>query len=89
MDMKEIEKRTIRIIKEQLYYPEEIVELESTFRGDLGMDSLDEVELVMALEDEFGIDIIDEDAEKTRTVGEAVEYLIKRVMQNHSPEIRE
>jgi acyl carrier protein len=51
------------------------VKLESSFVDDLGADSLDIVELVMALEEEFELEIPDEDAEKIRTVGEAVKYI--------------
>jgi acyl carrier protein len=53
----------------------EKVTIEASFVEDLGADSLDTVELVMAFEEEFGVDIPDEDAEKMSTVGEAVEYL--------------
>jgi acyl carrier protein len=63
------------IIVEQLGVEEEDVKLESSFVDDLGADSLDIVELVMALEEEFELEIPDEDAEKIRTVGEAVKYI--------------
>jgi acyl carrier protein len=63
------------IIAEQLQVEESDVTLESSFIEDLGADSLDIVELVMALEEEFDIVIPDEDAEKIRTVGEAVNYI--------------
>lgn len=56
----------------------EQVKLESAFVEDLGADSLDTVEMVMAAEEKFGIEISDEDAEKLRTVGDAVEYLKAR-----------
>lgn len=82
MNTQEIEKRAIRTIKEQLCYRNEKVEPAMTFRGDLGMDSLDEIELVMALEEEFEIGISDDDAEKISTVKEAIEYLTKRVTPN-------
>ena len=63
------------IIAEQLgVKPEEVTE-QASFVDDLGADSLDTVELVMALEEEFGIEIPDEDAEKITTVGEAIKYI--------------
>ncbi|MCL5058722.1 MAG: acyl carrier protein [Actinobacteria bacterium] len=63
------------IISEQLGVDETDVTMESSFIEDMGADSLDIVELVMALEEEFDIVIPDEDAEKIRTVGEAVNYI--------------
>ncbi|HPZ43460.1 MAG TPA: acyl carrier protein [Bacillota bacterium] len=63
------------IIVEQLGVDEEDIKMESSFVDDLGADSLDIVELVMALEEEFDLEIPDEDAEKIRTVGEAVKYI--------------
>lgn len=63
------------IISEQLGVDEADITMESSFIEDMGADSLDIVELVMALEEEFDIVIPDEDAEKIRTVGEAVNYI--------------
>ena len=63
------------IIAEQLGVKMEEVTPEASFIDDLGADSLDTVELVMALEEEFGIEIPDEDAEKIATVGDAVKYI--------------
>jgi len=63
------------IIVEQLGVEEEEVTLEASFTDDLGADSLDIVELVMAFEEEFGIEIPDEDAEKISTVRDAVKYI--------------
>lgn len=63
------------IITEQLQVDEADIKMESSFIEDLGADSLDIVELVMALEEEFDIVIPDEDAEKIRTVEEAVNYI--------------
>lgn len=63
------------IIVEQLGVEEDEVKAEATFIDDLGADSLDIVELVMALEEEFELEIPDEDAEKIRTVGDAVKYI--------------
>ncbi|HBC92019.1 MAG TPA: acyl carrier protein [Pelotomaculum sp.] len=63
------------IIVEQLGVEEAEVKMESSFVDDLGADSLDIVELVMALEEEFDLEIPDEDAEKIRTVGDSVKYI--------------
>ncbi len=63
------------IIAEQLGVKKEEVTDEAKFIDDLGADSLDTVELVMALEEEFGVEIPDEDAEKMVTVGEAIKYI--------------
>ena len=69
------EARVKEIIVEELGVDADKVTSEASFVDDLGADSLDTVELVMALEEEFGIDIPDEDAEKMRTVGDAVAYI--------------
>ena len=70
-----VQDKITEIIVEQLgVKPEEVV-VEASFVDDLGADSLDTVELVMALEEEFGIEIPDEDAEKIQTVGDAVRYI--------------
>lgn len=67
--------RVIRIIIDQLGVKEEQVQPEAKFVEDLGADSLDTIELVMALEEEFGTQIPDEEAEMLTTVGEAVNYV--------------
>ena len=72
--MSDIEARVKKIIAEQLGVEESQVTNEKAFVDDLGADSLDNVELVMALEDEFGIEIPDEDAEKITTVQAAIDY---------------
>ncbi|MBA7473618.1 MAG: acyl carrier protein [bacterium] len=69
------------IIVEQLGVDPEEVTIEASFVNDLGADSLDTVELVMALEEEFNIEIPDEEAEKLDTVGKAIEYINKHKAQ--------
>lgn len=70
-----VDKRVKEIVAEQLGKDEAEVRSESSFIDDLGADSLDIVELVMAMEDEFGIEIPDEDAEKIKTVKDVVDYI--------------
>jgi len=67
--------RVKKIVVEQLGIDEDQVNMEASFTDDLGADSLDTVELVMALEQEFNLEIPDEDAEKIGTVGQAVDYI--------------
>lgn len=73
--MSTIEERVKKIVVEQLGVKEEEVSAESSFVDDLGADSLDTVELVMALEEEFETEIPDEDAEKITTVQQATDYV--------------
>jgi acyl carrier protein len=73
-----VEEKVKAIIAEQLGVKPEEVTTEASFVDDLGADSLDTVELVMAFEEEFSIEIPDEDAEKITTVGEAVKYIDKK-----------
>ncbi len=75
--MEPVVDRVKKIIVDQLGVEEETVTLEASFIDDLGADSLDTVELVMALEEEFGIEIPDEDAEKITRVKEASDYIEK------------
>jgi len=67
------------IVADKLSISEEQVTESASFIEDLGADSLDTVELVMALEDEFGLDIPDEEAEKLTTVGKAMDYILSHV----------
>jgi len=80
MDQDSIEERLRRIISEQLGVDESQVVPSASFEEDLNADSLDLVELIMSLEEEFNIEISEEDAEKIRTVGDANEYV-----QEHTP----
>ncbi len=73
--MSNVEERVKKIVVEQLGVKEEEVGNESSFVDDLGADSLDTVELVMALEEEFECEIPDESAEKITTVQEAIDYI--------------
>ncbi len=73
--MSNIEERVKKIVAEQLGVKEEEVTLEKSFVDDLGADSLDTVELVMALEEEFETEIPDEEAEKITTVQAAIDYV--------------
>lgn len=77
MKREDIQKSLVDVVVEQLGVSEEQVTLESSFVDDLGADSLDCVELVMAVEDEFGFEISDEDMEKCTTVGKALEFIEK------------
>ena len=72
--MSSVADKVKKIVVEQLGVSEDQVTPEAKFIEDLGADSLDQVELVMALEEEFGSDIPDEDAEKLTTVGDAIKY---------------
>ncbi len=71
----DIFERVRKIVAEQLGIDESEITPESHFIDDLGADSLDTVELVMALEEEFGLEVPDEDAEKIQTVGDVVKYI--------------
>lgn len=73
-----IEEQVFEIVSEQLSVPREEITRESSFVDDLKADSLDVVELVMRFEDTFGVTIPDEDYEKIRTVGDAVDYINQR-----------
>lgn len=72
-----VQERVIEIVAEQLGVEREKILPETSFVNDLGADSLDTVELVMELEEEFEINIPDEEAEKIQTVGQAIDYITK------------
>ena len=76
--MSEIADKVKEIVVEQLSVNEDQVTPEAKFIEDLGADSLDQVELIMALEEQFGAEIPDEEAEKLTTVGDAIEYIEKK-----------
>ena len=73
--MADVLERVTKIIVDRLGVEESEMKLEASFKDDLGADSLDVVELVMELEDEFDMEISDDDAEKIATVGDAVNYI--------------
>ena len=75
--MSDIQQKVIEIICEQLDVEAEAVVPEASFVDDLGADSLDQVELIMAIEEEFDVSIPDEDAEKIVKVSDAIEYIEK------------
>ena len=73
--MSTVDEKIVKIICEQLDVPEKDVVPEASFVDDLGADSLDQVELIMAMEEEFDIEISDEDAEKLVSVKDAIDYI--------------
>ena len=73
--MSSVEERVIKMVSEQLGVKEDDIQTGSSFVEDLGADSLDTVELIMALEEEFDAEIPDEDAEKIATVEDAINYI--------------
>ena len=79
MSSEEVFEKVKNIIVEQLQATEAAVTMESSFIDDLGADSLDLVEIIMALEEEFDIEIPDADAEKVVTVGDVVDYIKENV----------
>ncbi|UCE21920.1 MAG: acyl carrier protein [Candidatus Aminicenantes bacterium] len=79
MEREELLKKIKSIVSDKLSISEDQITEEASFIDDLGADSLDTVELVMALEDEFSMDIPDEEAEKLTTVGKAMDYILTNV----------
>ncbi len=77
--MPSTEERVIEIVCEHLGVNKEQVKRSTSFQEDMGADSLDIVELVMELEEEFGINIPDDQAEKIKTIGEAVDYIDREI----------
>jgi len=77
--MSDVKEKVKKIICEQLNVSEDDVVPEASFVDDLGADSLDQVELIMAMEEEFDVSIPDEDAEKIATVKDAVDYIEKAI----------
>jgi acyl carrier protein len=75
----EIEAKVKKIIEEKLSVNADQITMDAKFAEDLKADSLDTVELVMALEDEFGLDIPDEEAEKIKTVKNAIDYITEKM----------
>lgn len=79
MDTEEVFEKIKSVVVEQLGVEESSVRMDSAFLDDLGADSLDIVEFIMALEEEFGIEIPDEDVEKISTVKDVVDYILENV----------
>lgn len=75
----EIEKRVVEIVSEQMGVSKDQITRDTSFINDLNADSLDTVELVMELEEEFGVNIPDEAAEKIQSVGQAIDYIEKEL----------
>ena len=80
--MASVEERVVDIVSEQLGVDKEKISRETSFVNDLGADSLDTVELVMELEEEFDITIPDDAAEKIQTVGQAIDYIDANTSSN-------
>lgn len=81
MEREELLKKLKAIVSDKLSISEDQITEEASFIDDLGADSLDTVELVMALEDEFELDIPDEEAEKLTTVGKTLDYVLKTLQK--------
>lgn len=79
LDAKELELKLIKIVAEKLNIEEKNVTAASRFQEDLGADSLDIVELLMEIEEEFGVNISDDESERLKTVGDAVKYIAAKL----------
>ena len=79
VSVEEVSQKVKKIIAEQLGKTEEEIKEQASFLGDLGADSLDIVEMIMTLEEEFDTEISDEEAEKIQTVQEAIDYIVARL----------
>lgn len=79
LDSSELEAKVIKIVAEKLSIDEKSITTASRFQEDLGADSLDVVELLMEIEEEFGVSISDEDSEKLVTVGDAVRFISSKL----------
>ena len=75
MDSKQVEAKVIKIVAEKLNIEEKNVSAASRFQEDLGADSLDIVELLMEIEEEFGVNISDEESERLKTIGDAMKFI--------------
>jgi acyl carrier protein len=75
LDAKQLEMKLIKVVAEKLNIEEKNVTIASRFQEDLGADSLDIVELLMEIENEFGVNISDDESEKLKTVGDAVQFI--------------
>jgi acyl carrier protein len=75
LDAKQLEEKVIKIVAEKLNIEEKNITLASRFQEDLGADSLDIVELLMEIEEEFGVNISDEESERLKTVGDAMKFI--------------
>ncbi len=82
--MASVEERVVDIVAEQLGVSKDQITGETSFVNDLGADSLDTVELVMELEEEFDINIPDDAAEKIQTVGQAIEHIEKTIQSSEN-----
>jgi acyl carrier protein len=81
MSVEEVAKKVKKVIADQLGLNEGEIKAEASFLNDLGADSLDIVEMVMTLEEEFNTEISDEEAEKIQTVQEAIDYICGKIAQ--------
>jgi len=81
MSVEEVTSKVKKVIADQLGLNENEVKAEASFLNDLGADSLDIVEMVMTLEEEFDTEISDEEAEKIQTVQEAIDYILAKIEQ--------